>query len=65
MTIQELKPIIREGQHYNWGRIPGWKGYIKYDYYLDQLYFVNGDYKLSEQELIDKLGDRNDLFYII
>jgi len=35
MTIQELKPIIREGQYYNWGRIPGWEGYIKYDYYLD------------------------------
>lgn len=64
MTLEELKPIIKEG-YYNWGIIPGWKGFIKYNYYLDQVYFVNGDYKLTEKELIDKLGDRNDLYYII
>lgn len=61
MTIHELKPIIRSGK---WGIIPYWKGHIKWDYVLDQLYFVNGDYKLFEKYLIDKLGNRNDLYYI-
>ena len=65
MNLEELKSIIKNEKYYNQGIIPGWKGYIKYDCYLDQLYFINGDYKLTEKELIDKLGDRNDLFYII
>ena len=62
MTLKELKPIIKKG---HWGIIPKWQGYIKYDYYLDQLYFINNDYRLSEQELEDKLNNRNDLYYII
>lgn len=65
MNLQELKSVIKNGKHYNWGIIPGWKGYIKYNYYLDQIYFINGDYKLTEKELIDKLGNRTDLYYII
>jgi hypothetical protein len=35
MSLRELKSVIKNGKHYNWGIIPGWKGYIKYDYYLD------------------------------
>lgn len=62
MTIQELKNFCKKGKI---GCIPKWEGYIKYDYYLDQMYFINGDYRLSEQELIDKLKNRNDLYYII
>ena len=62
MTIQELKPIVKKG---NQGIIPNWKGYIKYDYYLDQVYFSNNDYRLYEKDLIDKLNNRNDLYYII
>lgn len=62
MTLKELKPIIKEGK---WGLIPKWVGYIKWDYVLGQMYFVNGNYILTEQELIDKLNNRNDLYYII
>ena len=62
MTLEELKPIIRKGKL---GLIPEWKGYIKYDYVLSQMYFENDGYVLTEQELKDKLKDRNDLYYII
>ena len=62
MTLNELKLIIRQGK---WGLIPGWKGYIKWNYVLGQMYFVNDGYILTEQELKDKIGNRNDLYYII
>lgn len=62
MTLEELKPIIRKGKL---GLIPKWKGYIKWDYVLGQMYFINDGYILTEQELKDKLKDRTDLFYII
>ena len=62
MTLEELKPIIRKGKL---GLIPKWKGYIKWDYVLGQMYFINNGYILTEQELKDKLNDRNDLYYII
>lgn len=62
MTLEELKPIVRKGK---WGLIPKWVGYIKWDYVSGQMYFINDGYILTEQELKDKLGDRNDLFYII
>lgn len=62
MTLEELKPIIRKGKL---GLIPKWKGYIKWDYVLEQMYFINDGYILTEQELKDKLKTRNDLYYII
>lgn len=62
MTLEELKPLIRNGKV---GLIPKWQGYVKWDYVLGQVYFVNGGYILTEQELKDKIGNRNDLFYII
>ena len=62
MTLEELKPIIRKGKT---GLIPKWKGYIKWDYVLGQMYFINDGYILTEQELKDKLNNRNDLYYII
>lgn len=62
MTLEELKPIIRKGKL---GLIPKQKGYIKQDYVLGQIYFINDGYILTEQELKDKLNDRNDLYYII
>lgn len=31
MTLNEIKPFVKEGKL---GIIPKWKGYIKYDYYL-------------------------------
>lgn len=45
--------------------IPGWKGYIKWNYGLEELQFVNGDYVMSEKDLVDKIKDRTDLIYII
>ena len=45
--------------------IPGWKGYIKWNYGLEELQFVNGDYVMPEKELVDKIKDRTDLIYII
>ena len=65
MTLDQLKPILKNGKYYNWGIIPGWKGFIKYNYFLDEVFFVNGEYRLKEKELRDKLKDRNDLYYII
>lgn len=62
MTLEELKPLIRRGKV---GLIPKWQGYVKWDYVLNQVYFVNGGYILTEQELKDKIGNRNDLYYII
>lgn len=62
MTLNELKLFIKQGKT---GVIPGWKGYIKWDYSKDELYFVNNDYKMSQTELKDKTNNRTDLFYII
>lgn len=45
--------------------IPKWKGYIKWNYAINEMYFVNGDYVMSEKELVDKIKDRTDLIYII
>lgn len=62
MTYKEIEDICSRGKV---GLIPGWAGYIKYDYYKKELYFQNGDYKMRQSELEDKIGNRNDLFYII
>lgn len=46
--------------------LPGWVGYFKWDWSKKELYFQNGDYYLSEQEIIDKgLRDREDWYYIL
>lgn len=62
MNYEQIKKICRKGKL---GIIPGWKGYLKWDYASDQLQFVNGDYKMTQKELEDKIIDRNDLYYII
>ena len=62
MTYLEIKNICQKGKI---GLIPGWIGYIKYNYGTCQLEFVNGDYKMSEKELESKIKNRNDLYYII
>ena len=62
MTLRELKPLLIKGKI---GLIPKWKGYLRYDYNLNQIYFENGDYKLYEKELEDKLNNRSDIYYII
>ena len=62
MTYEEIKDKCSHGKI---GLIPGWKGYIKYNYGLRELYFQNGDYIMSQPELESKIKNRNDLFYII
>lgn len=46
--------------------LPDWKGYFKWDYNTNELYFQNGDYKLTAQQLQQfKLYNRTDWYYII
>ena len=62
MSYSEIIDCCRKG---NVGLIPGWKGYLKWNYSNNQIMFVNGDYVLDQSELEKKIGDRNDLYYII
>lgn len=62
MNYQKIKEFCRKGKL---GKIPGWIGYIKWNYALDELQFVNNDYKMTQSELEDKIINRNDLYYII
>ena len=62
MNFSEIKQICKKGKV---GLIPGWKGYLKYNYGLDELTFVNGDYLMRQEELESKLLDRKDLYFII
>lgn len=46
--------------------LPGWTGYFKWDFNKQELYFVNGNYYLNEQQLLDKgVMDRDDWYYVI
>lgn len=62
MTLNELKLFVKQDK---WGIIPGWNGYIKWDYFLKELYFENGDYRMNQSELENKVKNRLDLYYII
>ena len=62
MTLKEINPLIRRGKV---GIIPSWKGYIKWNYALDKIQFTNNDYIMTQEELEDKIRNRNDLYYII
>ena len=64
MTYQEIKNICKKGKI---GLIPKWIGYLKWDYAKDQIYFVNKEYIISQDELENKyqIDKRNDLYYII
>lgn len=62
MNIFELKEYLQRGKT---GIIPGWIGYLKYNYGKNEIYFQNNDYIMNQKELIDKIKNRNDLYYII
>ena len=62
MNYLQIRDICKKGKI---GLIPKWKGYLKWDYSLDELYFVNGEYRMYESELKDKIKNRTDLYYII
>lgn len=62
MTYSEIYNLCRKGKT---GLIPGWIGYLKWNYATDTLQFVNKDYKMEQSELEDKIKNRTDLYYII
>lgn len=62
MNIFELKEYLQKGKT---GIIPGWIGYLRYNYGKNEIYFQNNDYIMNQKELIDKIKNRNDLYYII
>ena len=46
--------------------LPGWEGYFKWDWEKKELYFQNGDYHLTNEQIRDmKLDERTDWYYII
>lgn len=42
--------------------LPGWIGYFKWDYAINKMIFVNGDYRL---ENLEQVKDRTDWIVII
>ena len=62
MTYQEIHELCKKGKT---GMIPRWTGYLKWDYAKDQIYFINGDYRMNQEELEKHIKDRTDLIYII
>ena len=64
MTYEEIKDICRKGKT---AIIPHWEGYLKWNYGLNQLQFVNNNYVISQDELEGNYGisNRTDLYYII
>ena len=62
MTYSEIQKICIKGKL---GIVPGWIGYLKWDYSKNKLRFVNEDYVMPQKELEDKIKDRTDLYYII
>ena len=64
MIYEQIKDLCRHGKI---GLIPNWKGYLKWDYAKNELYFQNNDYILTQSQLEDdyKISSREDLFYII
>lgn len=62
MTYSEIKNYCKKGKT---GMIPGWEGYLSWNYALDQLQFKNKNYIISQEELDKQINKRTDLFYII
>ena len=63
MTLEELKPFLKKGKT---GIIPRWIGYLKWDYGINQVKFINQNYTMSQDELEGNYGiaNRTDLYYI-
>lgn len=62
MTYQDIKDKCKHGYT---AMIPGWNGYLDWDYSVDQIYFHDRNYTLTERELEDSIQNRTDLYYII
>lgn len=63
MTYAEIKKLCRQGR---WGLIPNWNGYLRWDYSKDEIYFVNNNFTMTQDELEGNYGisNRTDLYYI-
>lgn len=48
MNYQFIKDKCKSGYT---AMIPGWKGYLDWNYSIDQIYFHNFDYTLTQEEL--------------
>ena len=44
MSYSEIKDICKSGKT---GLIPGWKGYLDWDYRTNEIYFHNENYRLN------------------
>ena len=62
MNYDQIKNLCRKGYV---GIIPGWIGYLYWDYAIDNIYFKNEDYRLEGDELFNKIKNRTDIYYII
>lgn len=62
MTYKEIEDLCKHGKV---GIIPGWKGFLKWNYAKDEIQFVNGDYSMTSPALRELIQDRTDLYYII
>ena len=62
MTFKDIKEKCKQGYT---GIIPGWVGYLDWDYSIQQLYFHNNDYRLPESQLEKLISNRKDIYYII
>ena len=64
MTYSEIKDICKKGKT---GMIPGWSGYLRWNYATDTLQFENNNYIMTQNELEGNYGisNRTDLYYII
>lgn len=64
MDFKDIKKKCRQGYK---AMIPGWEGYLDWDYSKDEIYFHNKDYILSQTDLENNFNiqSRTDLYYII
>lgn len=62
MTWEEVIDIAKRGYTLI---LSDWKGYFKWNYSNNQLYFKNGDYYLNQQQLLDKEVDKKTNWYYI
>ena len=59
MTYTELEPLLKKGKV---GKLPNYKGYFKWDYAHNIMYFINGTYMKKD---LDEEKKRTDWYYII
>lgn len=61
MTYEKIKKFLQKGKI---AMLPNYKGYFKWNWGTNQMYFINGDYIKLESDL-SKEKERDDWYYII